>query len=103
METSFFCFGLHLILAEKRTWFWAGKFSFWSSLILNFLDPPFENPAYATEHKRLLEHSELDSFFTNMVAKTGLAYNFQNLGTNETENCPKIKSSLAKPKIYWFL
>ena len=40
----FFFFGLHLISGRKRTWFWAGKFSFWSSLIsnfLNFLPPPF--------------------------------------------------------------
>ena len=39
-------------MAGKRTLFRAGNFSFWSSLFsnfLNFLAPPFENPAYATD------------------------------------------------------
>ena len=48
----FFLVGLHLILGRKRTWFGAEKFSFWSSLLSNFLPPPppplFQNPAYAT-------------------------------------------------------
>ena len=39
MSEDLFLGGLHLIWAGKRTWFWVGKFSFWSSLFSKFLSP----------------------------------------------------------------
>ena len=65
-EWRLFCLGLHLILCRKTDWFWVEKFFFWSSLFLNFLPPPFENPTYASDNGINAVNSNLP-FFKQVV------------------------------------